>query len=72
MQPLSPIMNLRTYRGRYLSVLALARYVGTTRRTIYNHIDKGALPVVKIGGVLRVRREDALVYCGDVDPQLST
>ena len=60
-----PIADLTTYRGKYLSPIQLALYVGVTRRTIYTHIDKGALRATKIGGVVRIRLVDALIYCGE-------
>lgn len=65
-----PIRDLRTYPKKYVSLLQLAEYFGITRRTIYHHVDKGALRVVKRGGVIRVRIEEACNYAG-VKPPLS-
>ena len=61
----SPITDLRTYTRRFVTPIQLADYVGVTRRTIYNHIDKGALKIRKIGGVIRIPRESALEYAGE-------
>jgi excisionase family DNA binding protein len=63
-----PIADLRTYRRRFVSAAQLADYVGVTRKTIYQHIRKGALPVHKMGGVVRIRKADALAYVGETDP----
>lgn len=60
----TPIRDLETHPRKYVSPLQLAEYVGVTKRTIYHHIDKGALRVVKLGGVLRVHIEEAKRYVG--------
>lgn len=60
-----PITDLGTYRRKYVTPAQLAEYVGVTRRTIYHHIDKGALPVVRIVGVIRIRIRDAREYAGE-------
>lgn len=62
------IADLTTYRGRFVSPLQLAEYVGITRRTIYHHIEKGALQVVRPGGKcgsLRIRIDEARRYAGE-------
>lgn len=60
-----PIDDLATYSKKYVTPAQLAAYVGITRRTIYHHIDKGALRVVHIGGVIRIRIRDARTYAGE-------
>lgn len=60
-----PIENLATYRKRYVTPAQLADYVCITRRTIYHHIDKGAIRVVHVGGALRIRTTDARRYAGE-------
>lgn len=66
-RPITPeIADLRTYRRRFVTLIQLAHYCGVSRRTLYNHIDKGALRVRKIGGVIRVPIEAARQYSGDV------
>lgn len=68
MRPIPPIEDLRTYPKRYVTPAQLALYVNITRRTIYTHMGKGALPYVKIGGVIRIRIEDAREYAGESKP----
>jgi excisionase family DNA binding protein len=64
--PHEPIGDLRTCSRRYLSPLQLAEYAGVARRTIYHHIDKGALRAVKVGGVLRIPIREARRYMGEL------
>lgn len=59
--------DLRT-RRKPVSILQLARYLGLTRRTLYNHRDKGALAVVKVGGTLLVPAKEARRYAGLSEP----
>lgn len=68
MRTIPQIVDLGTYAKKYVTPAQLACYVGITRRTMYHHIDKGALPVVKIGGVLRIRIRDARAYAGESEP----
>lgn len=65
MRPTTPIADLATYRGKYISPLQLALYIGVTRRTVYNWIDKGALKSKKIGGVVRIPIRIAREFCGE-------
>lgn len=69
MRATKPITDLSTYRGTYISPIQLANYVGVTRRTIYTHIEKGALRARKIGkgvrAAVRIHIRDARVYCGE-------
>ena len=50
--------------GKFVTVSELADYWHVSERSIYRHILKGALPVVRIGpfGRLRIRTRDALSY----------
>lgn len=59
---LTPIADLATYPGRYVRPAALALYLGLPRRTIYHHIEKGALTVVKRGGVILIKKAVAQAY----------
>ena len=59
------MFHVSTYRKKYVTPAQLAAYVAITRRTIYHHIDKGALRVVHIGGVLRIKTVDARRYAGE-------
>ena len=52
------IDDLATY-AKPLSLIQLADYIGVTRRTLYTHVEKGALKVVKRGGVIRVTPGEA-------------
>ena len=49
---------------KFVTVSELAGYWRVSERTVYRHILKGALPVVRIGpfGRLRIRTRDALRY----------
>jgi len=60
-----PIVDLRTHPTKFVRPTALGRYLGIARRTIYNHIDKGALKTVKRGGILVVRIADAREYAAE-------
>jgi hypothetical protein len=62
------IGDLRTYRKKYVSLIQLAEYLVIPRRTIYHHVSKGALPVVKRVGVIRVHIADACRYAGVPPP----
>lgn len=48
------IDDLSTYQRKFVTPIQLAAYVGVSRRTIYHHIEKGALHAVKRGGALRI------------------
>jgi len=64
-RPRTPtVADLATYPGKFVSPMQLAVYFGVSRRTIYHHIDKGALAVVRRHGVLRVTIDEARRYCG--------
>jgi len=54
--------DLAHYSRRYIAPIQLARYLAIPKRTIYHHIEKGALRVRKIGGLLRVHIDDARAY----------
>jgi excisionase family DNA binding protein len=60
------IRDLATYPYRFVTPMQLAAYVGVSRRTIYHHIDKGALAAVKIGGAVRIALAEAQRYAGGV------
>lgn len=63
-RPRTPAVDLTTYPKKFVSPIQLANFVGVTRRTIYTHIEKEALRAIKIGGVLRIRIEEARRYAG--------
>ncbi len=56
-------------RKKPVSLIQLAGYVGVTRRTLYTHVEKGALKVVRRGGVLRVTAKEARRYAGLAEPK---
>jgi transcriptional antiterminator len=56
-------------RRKPVSLIQLADYVGVTRRTLYTHIEKGALKVVQHLGVIRVTAREARRYAGLTEPQ---
>ncbi len=63
-----PIEDLKTHPRQHVSAAQLAEYVMVTRKTIYNQIAKGAIATVKIGGVIRIRKNDALAYVQEPVP----
>lgn len=68
MQRTQPITDLSTFSGKYVTPMQLAVYVGVTRRTIYHHIEKGALRAVPLGDsqrVLRIPIAEARRYAGE-------
>ena len=63
-RPPTPSIDLATTRQPYVTLYQLAAYLGCARRTLYYHIEKGALPVVQRRGLIRVRLQDARIYAG--------
>jgi excisionase family DNA binding protein len=57
-----PIIDLRTHPERHVSVKQLADYFSVSEKTIYGHIDKGALQVIYIGRAVRIPIENARAY----------
>ena len=49
----------------------LAAYLDVHPQTIYRQIRKGALRVVRVGRVIRIRVTDALKYAQPVDSEIS-
>lgn len=60
----TPLIDLATHPHKYVRPRDLAVYCVVSLRTIYHHIDKGALHAVRIGGVLRIPIESARAYAG--------
>lgn len=54
--------DLAHYPRKFIAPGQLARYLNVSRRTIYHHIEKGALSVRKIGGVVRIPIDEARRY----------
>lgn len=50
----SVIDDLKTEQRKFVSVQELAEYWGVSTKTLYRHIDKGALAAEKIGGCVRI------------------
>lgn len=42
----------------YLSPKELSKWLGVTLRTVYNWIEQGHVPAIKIGHTLRIKRDD--------------
>lgn len=61
--PHPPIDDL-AQRKKPVSLIQLADWMGTTRRTLYSHVEKGALKTVKRGGFIRVTAKEARRYAG--------
>ena len=60
--PTKPISDLDRYPRKFISPIQLATYFGISRRTVYYHIAKGALQVVRRGGVVRIHVDEAKRY----------
>lgn len=60
-----PITSLATHRARFVRPLALSRYTDIPIRTIYYHIEKGALPAVRRRGLLLITIEEARAYAAE-------
>ena len=63
-RPRTPLTDLRTYPNKYVRPQQLAEYVDVPIRTIYYHINKGALRAVRIGKRLRIPIRNARQYVG--------
>lgn len=61
-RPRTPAVDLLTTTRRYITLQQLAEYMDIARRTLYYHVEKGALPVVRRRGVLRIKIDDAREY----------
>lgn len=70
--PLPPIPSLAAHRTKFVRPLQLARYTGIPIRTIYHHIEKGALVATRRGGVLVIRIEIAREYAAEPLPTPGT
>ncbi len=60
------IDDLDTTTAKFLSLQQLAEVLNVARRTLYYHAEKGALRVVKRGGVRRVPIAEARRYASAV------
>jgi excisionase family DNA binding protein len=57
------IDDLATHQAKHVTVEELAAYWSVSAKTIYRHIDKGALDVLKLpGGTIRIPIENARRY----------
>lgn len=64
-------MDLKTHAEPYVLVSELADYWRVSTRTIYRDIDKGALPIERVGssGMIRIPIESARQYGRPDDAQ---
>ena len=60
-----PIRDLATWPYPVVRPRQLAEYLGISRRTIDHHIEKGALPALRRGGIRVIRLADARAYAGE-------
>lgn len=56
------ITDLKTHPKPFVTVAELIDYTEIPRRTMYHHIEKGALKAIKIGGCYKVPIEEARRY----------
>ena len=63
---MSRIFDLARHEAAYVTVQELAQYLCVHERTLYHHIEKGALVCVRLGGpgssVLRIPISEARRY----------
>lgn len=59
------IASLATHPTKFIRPLQLACYTGIPIRTIYHHIEKGALSATRRGGLLVIRIEIAREYAAE-------
>lgn len=75
-RPRATLTDFDTYPHKYVRPQVLATYIDIPLRTIYYHIQKGALSAVKVGGVLRIPIQIARAYVGEskerTQPTIST
>ena len=60
-----PIHDLATWPHPVVRTRQLAEYLGLSRRTLDHHIEKGALPALRRGGIRVIRLADARAYAGE-------
>lgn len=51
-------MTSKDFNDRLLTVAEVARYVGLAQGTIYNKVNRGEIPYVKLGRAVRFRRSE--------------
>lgn len=54
---------LDAYPGMYLSPDEFACLLSVSVQHVYNQIDKGALPAMRSGRLIRIHKHDIHVYC---------
>lgn len=60
---MAEILNLETHQAQFVTVQELAEYWGVSTKTIYRHIDKGALKALQLPeGALRIPIAEARSY----------
>lgn len=52
------ISDLHTHSAKHVRVGEVVDYFGVCRRTVYYWLEKGSLPYIKVGGVIRIRTDD--------------
>ena len=63
MAAMAEIMDLDTHQSKHVTVNELAEYWNVTPKTIYRHIDKGALAMLRLpGGDIRIPIAEARTY----------
>lgn len=66
------ITDLNTHPKPFVTVAELIDYTEIPRRTMYHHIEKGALAAVKIGGCYKVPIAEARRYVKGEKPTSAT
>lgn len=53
-------MSKGTKQRRFQSVETFSGYLDVSRNTVFNWIERGWIPVLRVGGVVRIDPEEAL------------
>lgn len=66
-RPTTPpvIDDLVHYPHKFIAPIQLARYLNLSRRTVYHHLEKGALRGRKIRGSIRIPIAEARRYASE-------
>lgn len=61
------ILDPVTYPRAYIHLVAVQRYLGVSRKTLLKWHEADLLPIVRVGTVRRIRREDLVAFLSRQD-----
>jgi excisionase family DNA binding protein len=62
-------LNALFGQARFVNVKELARFLGLSPKTIYNHIEDGSIKVLRVGRNIRISRETVRRLLNQISPQ---